>query len=699
MKLFNDGEEDTNAAAVVVAHEKKKKNDNVGMICCYELNRCRMISSLTSTSATHNVNDNNNNIKNRFRKSRLMYSMLYIIILCNNNTCLSNSTDIVVSNNTHHHIRRSSSTNTTSSVVRLMTTTIKQHRLMQTVDQDTSSTNDTVTINDDNNLINTIDESSSSPFLYNFTHNRLDLNMITTKPTEKINSPYGDTTNTSSSDYDSDKENYYYDTANNEHKNLYPLNQLDYIGIVLTIIGLLIASGGGIGGGGILVPILILIMNFTTKHAIPISNVTVVGGAIANVLYCIKKRHPAYHNKTLIDWDLIIIMEPITILGAWFGTIANKILPEIIVTISLVLLLCITSIVTFQKAICLYQKETLIFNNHNHNTKSLASTATTNEESIALIQPQTNRHHRSSETTPISTPTTTSTTYESIGITTNENKNHTNKILLEDNNPILYTIIQKEQYIPYHHIMILLSTVLVVVFVNLLKGGGTFPSPINMICGSLLYWFINSFLILYIIGVTIYSRQYLIQQHRLKQSCHYYKYYDTNVPNNTTTKTCTQKMIQWNHINTIVYPLISMTAGFFAGMFGIGGGIIKGPLMLVMGIHPAVSAASSAVMILCTSFTATTSYIIYGFMINNDYITLYFIIGFIVTLIGQTIISYIIQKSNNRNSYIIFSIGIIVIISAILMSIQSIESLITHHHHDQTTTNNNILRFQSGICT
>jgi uncharacterized membrane protein YfcA len=44
----------------------------------------------------------------------------------------------------------------------------------------------------------------------------------------------------------------------------------------------MIAAGGGIGGGGVLVPIYILVMGFDAKHAIPLSNITVFGGALAN---------------------------------------------------------------------------------------------------------------------------------------------------------------------------------------------------------------------------------------------------------------------------------------------------------------------------------------------------------------------------------------------------------------------------------
>lgn len=41
--------------------------------------------------------------------------------------------------------------------------------------------------------------------------------------------------------------------------------------------------------------------------------------------------------------------------------------------------------------------------------------------------------------------------------------------------------------------------------------------------------------------------------------------------------------VQWTPINTLRYPGFCFFAGFFAGMFGVGGGIVKGPLMLEMG--------------------------------------------------------------------------------------------------------------------
>jgi hypothetical protein len=50
------------------------------------------------------------------------------------------------------------------------------------------------------------------------------------------------------------------------HSSLFPLTSADRLGFFLAIIGLMVAAGGGIGGGGILVPIYILVMGFSPKH-------------------------------------------------------------------------------------------------------------------------------------------------------------------------------------------------------------------------------------------------------------------------------------------------------------------------------------------------------------------------------------------------------------------------------------------------
>jgi uncharacterized membrane protein YfcA len=95
--------------------------------------------------------------------------------------------------------------------------------------------------------------------------------------------------------------------------------------------------------------------------------------------------------------------------------------------------------------------------------------------------------------------------------------------------------------------------------------------------------------------------------------------------------------------------------------------------MLAMGVHPAVSSATAACMILYTSFTATTSFIVFGRLVH-DYAIPCFMLGIVATCVGQSAVAMVMRKCQ-RNSLIAFSIGSVVLLSAILMTAQSVLSM------------------------
>lgn len=54
---------------------------------------------------------------------------------------------------------------------------------------------------------------------------------------------------------------------------LFPLNMFDIIGTVGAFIACAIAAGGGLGGGGLLVPLYIIMLEMNPHEAIPLSKV------------------------------------------------------------------------------------------------------------------------------------------------------------------------------------------------------------------------------------------------------------------------------------------------------------------------------------------------------------------------------------------------------------------------------------------
>ena len=223
----------------------------------------------------------------------------------------------------------------------------------------------------------------------------------------------------------------------------------------------------------------------------------------------------------------------------------------------------------------------------------------------------------------------------------------------------LRELLHQETKTPVDRVLVMSAMVVVVVGLNLVKGGGQhFPSILGIQCGSFWYWALTSTVILVILVVSLWARGELISKWLLKTRLRY-KYLEGD--------------IEWNYRNTVVYPCICVFAGLFAGMFGIGGGVVKGPLMLQMGVHPLVASATVAVMIMFTSVSATAMFIAFG-TLQWDYAWFLFVLGLASTVVGQFGVSYFVDKYK-RYSFISISIGAVVAFSTVLMGLQSVFEL------------------------
>lgn len=120
----------------------------------------------------------------------------------------------------------------------------------------------------------------------------------------------------------------------------------------------------------------------------------------------------------------------------------------------------------------------------------------------------------------------------------------------------------------------------------------------------------------------------------------------------------------------MLYPLLCAIAGLLAGLFGVGGGIVKGPLMLEMGITPSVASASAAAMILYTSAAASTSFLVFG-LLHPSYGAIFFLLGVVCTALGQYVVGRWVHKQN-RQSPIVLSIGTVILLSSVFVLINTV---------------------------
>mmetsp|Transcript_13583 Transcript_13583/g.19339 ORF Transcript_13583/g.19339 Transcript_13583/m.19339 type:complete len:249 (-) Transcript_13583:6-752(-) len=148
-------------------------------------------------------------------------------------------------------------------------------------------------------------------------------------------------------------------------EDLLPMNSRKWATFFLGAFFLIIAAGGGIGGGGILVPLYAIVLGFELHHAVPLSNMTICASALTNLAFNIRARHPTA-DRPLIDWDLILVMEPLTIAGALVGSLLNVMLPGWIVTIMLVILLFYTGYRSIIKGKSKYRAECAAIEKKDH---------------------------------------------------------------------------------------------------------------------------------------------------------------------------------------------------------------------------------------------------------------------------------------------------------------------------------------------
>ncbi|CAA2997900.1 sulfite exporter family 3-like [Olea europaea subsp. europaea] len=131
------------------------------------------------------------------------------------------------------------------------------------------------------------------------------------------------------------------------------------VGSIIGFLGAAFGSVGGVGGGGIYVPMLTLIIGFDPKSATAISKCMIMGAAVSTVYYNLKLRHPTI-DMPIIDYDLAVLIQPMLMLGISIGVAFNVIFADWMVTILLIVLFIGTSTKSFFRGVETWKKETIM---------------------------------------------------------------------------------------------------------------------------------------------------------------------------------------------------------------------------------------------------------------------------------------------------------------------------------------------------
>eukprot|EP00455_Lapot_gusevi_P055707 TRINITY_DN909_c0_g1_i8.p1 TRINITY_DN909_c0_g1~~TRINITY_DN909_c0_g1_i8.p1 ORF type:complete len:482 (-),score=157.73 TRINITY_DN909_c0_g1_i8:150-1595(-) len=134
-------------------------------------------------------------------------------------------------------------------------------------------------------------------------------------------------------------------------------NWNDFAGTILNFFGAMLAAGGGLGGGGLFVPIFILCVGLLPEEAIPLSQAMIFGGAIANMIMNSQNSHPLFPKRPLVDYSALLVLQPPMLIGTMFGVLLQVMSPHWFVLGLLAVTLCYTVFKTYNKAVTLWKDE------------------------------------------------------------------------------------------------------------------------------------------------------------------------------------------------------------------------------------------------------------------------------------------------------------------------------------------------------
>jgi hypothetical protein len=296
--------------------------------------------------------------------------------------------------------------------------------------------------------------------------------------------------------------------------NVMPLTARKMIAYALIVVASTLGASGGIGGGGIVVPVYILVMALPLKVAVPVGAATVLGGAIGSTLVNLQRRHPLA-DRPLIDFDLVLVMEPLTLVGTLLGTIFHRTLSEKFLVILLVMLLSITAHTTLTKAMRMYHAEKRYIR-HLKAAQAPPPSGTPPGGAAGYAAWTDEQHDYQTD--------------EQIQELRPEERQRI-LILNPDYVTIRSDLAQQEKFTPRTKILALSGMMFVLTFLNI--------NPWGIRCGSLAYYTNYVVMIAYLVSCAWAAQTYVVARHEIKELVRFdYVHGD----------------IKWNAKAAVVYP-------------------------------------------------------------------------------------------------------------------------------------------------
>ncbi|KAL3679111.1 hypothetical protein R1sor_022067 [Riccia sorocarpa] len=399
------------------------------------------------------------------------------------------------------------------------------------------------------------------------------------------------------------------------------------LGILLGGVGAGLSSAGGLGGGGLFVPLFNLLLQFDSKTSAALSNFMILGGSTVNLWINLRQHHPVWAHKPLIDFDVLLLMQPNMLLGISIGVILNVILPAWFITASLAVVLGYMTIHSFKGGCRRWARET--------EQNGARNFEFSDEESV----------------TPPELPASKNGVGKQgeQGAVNPGPPNSLTKPLLNDDKTAV-TKEEPEQLVlfPWRKIGALVIVWFLFFGIQVLRGGKGGTSVVGIQQCGLGYWLLTLTQVPLTLVLTAWTISQLRSTRKEGRQCDMQEEGYVLGPKSGT-----------------MFPSMALVAGILGGMLGIGGGMIINPLLFTVGMLPQVTAATCASMVFFSSSMSVIQFWLMG-RIPIQYALIACVLCAVFSWVGIKVVHRIIAIYN-RASLIVFSVAAVMGVSAVLM--------------------------------
>lgn len=370
------------------------------------------------------------------------------------------------------------------------------------------------------------------------------------------------------------------------HKDIFPMPTFEIVGTILIMIVTGFSNAAGSGGSTLTTLLLLIFFQYTENRAVMIAYALVFGGALGNFVNTGFKINPKT-GRPFINYDVILACMPSMIFGSSIGVVLNRMAAPVIITVGLVIVMYLSVGKIYHKAKKEYKEEAL-------KRKEKADQSPNSDDS-----PPARRFPKNPKTFHDEEEMLISEGWQSI--------------LREE-----YTAIPKTKMAII--IVLLISSMALAI----IKGSKKVDSILGIQYCSSGYWGVFAAGLLSCVVFSFMNRRLVRKVIRLKKLYNMEKEEgDFNITDESITKLSTASVI----------------AGILAGLLGMGGGTVMGPVLLSMDANIENVVATSGFFVVQTSFMTLFQSALYG---DTPIMELLFFLG--ISFIGSYGISFVIKS-------------------------------------------------------